>query len=186
MFGNGSRWTITDDPSWSRYMMSNPVLRASLEPVVLHEAQVAVAAHPAGSAAASSHSFSVTTQVTIQNGEGIIGWQYLHGTNRNVGGFQFRGTTNVTPNGGSFNVTVMARYTWNDRMDPNFTYGTDIIKSSIGRIFRIIGGANDYDFVCSWHVDTVLTIGPRNAVSWATSAGEQNPANFPAPHAARR
>jgi len=71
----------------------------------------------------------------IQNGEGIVGYQYLHGTNRDAGDFGFEGTTNVHPRGdGIYEVTVDSGYTGNDRIDPNPQYSTDRWKSTLAEV----------------------------------------------------
>lgn len=39
----------------------------------------------------TSIDINVTTAMEIENGEDIIGYQYLHGTNADAGGFQIVG-----------------------------------------------------------------------------------------------
>ena len=48
---------------------------------------------------AQSTSVQITTNVEIENGEDMIGYQYLHGTNSDVGGFSISGKLKKLPNG---------------------------------------------------------------------------------------
>ncbi len=81
----------------------------------------------------------------IQNGEGIVGYQYLHETNRDSGDFGLEGTTDIRPRGdGTYEVTVDGGYTWNDRIDPNPQYSTDRWKSTLAEV-AALGQADPYD-----------------------------------------
>lgn len=42
---------------------------------------------------------------TLENGEGIVGYQYLHGTNANAGGFVIGGKATIVPDGDGYLVT---------------------------------------------------------------------------------
>ncbi len=58
--------------------------------------------HPVGhdlATGTAQGNFTERFSAEIQNGEGIVGYQYLHGTNRDAGDFGFEGTTNVRPRG---------------------------------------------------------------------------------------
>lgn len=63
-----------------------------------------------------------------------------HGTDMTVGGFHIVGTI-VCLNSGDIQYDMT--YTWNDIIDPNPLYVTDIIKNAIAeRFFRQTMGAN--------------------------------------------
>ena len=86
----------------------------------------------------------------MENGEGIIGYQYLHGTNETVGDFQIRGTGIATPDGsGGYRVDFNLTFTWHDVIDPNPTYDTDTMKDAIAGVLS--GGFREaYNIHISW------------------------------------
>jgi len=53
---------------------------------------------------AGPEAFDETMPMEIQNGESISGWQYLHGTDDDAGGFNFRGSTDVIKVDGGYEV----------------------------------------------------------------------------------
>ena len=99
---------------------------------------------------------NITTSMIIDSGEDIIGYQYLHGTNAEVGDFQIKGTISKNSKG---NTTYDLVYTWNDIMDPNNIYYSDSIKAQIA---KTIPGANpmNYYFQLSWSDKTVIKANP--------------------------
>lgn len=106
--------------------------------------------------------------VEIENGEDIIGYQYLHGTNADVGGFQIKGVIAKTENGATiFNM----QYTWNDIIDPNPEYASDTKKA---RIAKLIPYANPKGYVVSitWHdisIKPAKSKFPKNSIGWMVS-----------------
>ncbi|MCG8538336.1 MAG: hypothetical protein MJA82_00160 [Clostridia bacterium] len=88
-----------------------------------------------------SETINISTSMVIENGESIIGHQYLHGTNSNVGGFKIKGTASKDDEG---NVTADLFFQWNDKIDPNFSYETDRIKAEVA---KRLPGANPSDYI---------------------------------------
>ncbi|MGQ0773356.1 MAG: WXG100 family type VII secretion target [Pseudonocardiales bacterium] len=132
----GDDWTITDDPEWSEYMKNNGMLSDQLQGWVQTEAQEALDNYLVTGAGRGE--FDERFSAQMENGEGIVGYQYLHGTERNAGHFQFEGNTEVRPRGdGTYEVTVNSGYTWNDRIDPNPQYETDTWKSRLAEVFTL-------------------------------------------------
>lgn len=78
----------------------------------------------------SSKTINITKNAIIDNGEKIIGYQYLHGTNSGAGGFKITGTASKDYNG---NVTANLFFEWNDVIDPNFYYSTDAEKAQLAK-----------------------------------------------------
>jgi RHS repeat-associated protein len=146
VFGGGDRLWMVDEEngSWARYM--NDVVFGYIrtgeapsqldysngayswdEIVAWHDFSVveSLAGRPAWNAA-----FPVATI----NGDGMVGAQFLHGTNADVGGSQI-----VPPSISSVSLDadgntvaeVTMRYAWNDKIDPNPIYSTDQQKESI-------------------------------------------------------
>ena len=74
------------------------------------------------------------TQAAITNGEGIIGVNYLHGTNAKSGGLKLSIGLLLINNKKYYEVTV----TWNDYIDPNFNYSSDSKKYSIAKRLPLV------------------------------------------------
>jgi hypothetical protein len=148
----GDDWVINDDPDWSRYMMNNEQLRGQLAGPVEDQASEALRRYLAGEG--NRTSFNQTFPAEIQNGEGIVGYQYLHGTNQEVGGFNFSGNSTVQPRAdGTYEVIIDGGYQWNDKIDPNPQYSTDRWKSTLAEVITL-GQADPYDLHITWHSQT--------------------------------
>ncbi|MEQ8386352.1 MAG: hypothetical protein RH949_28750 [Coleofasciculus sp. A1-SPW-01] len=99
-----------------------------------------------------------TFHVSIENGESIVGYQYLHGTNANVGDFQITGTSSsVFDAGGTRTITLALSYTWNDVIDPNPQYTTDNIKSLFAERITL-GRAEPYTIHITWSSQSIVEI----------------------------
>lgn len=106
-----------------------------------------------------STQIDITTSIIIENGEDIIGYQYLHGTNEEVGGFQIQGTISKDAKGDTiYDLT----YIWNDLIDPNFMYESDSPKAEFA---KSIPGANptDYYIRISWNDKSIIR---NNSGKW--------------------
>lgn len=145
-------WDISNDAAWSAYMKHSALLRTQLQERVRALAVGLAAAHRTGV-------YRVDDQfhAELENGEGIVGYQYLHGSNRDVGDFTITGfavlhplhaDTDPTGNSGTI-VQMGVRYTWNDMIDPNPQYGTDTVKSVFAEIITL-GQAEAYRISISW------------------------------------
>ena len=158
----GDDWTIENDPTWTDYLQDNPSLTSQVARLTDEQARAAVQAYLRTGDATGS--FATTTSVAIENGEGIVGYQYLHGTNADVGGFKHNGGTTVTPlSDGAYRVTVAASYQWNDVIDPNPQYSTDQRKSLIAEILTL-GRADPYDLHIGWQSTTTLVVDAQGNV----------------------
>lgn len=158
----GDDWTITDDERWSEYMMDNQQLREQLTGPAQEEAQRALQNYLSGNGSTSN--FSNRFPAEIQNGEGIVGYQYLHGTNAEAGDFQFRGNSTVQPRAdGNYEVTINGRYTWNDVIDPNPQYDTDTWKSRLAEVVTL-GQADPYDIHITWGGQSKVVLAPDGSV----------------------
>lgn len=102
--------------------------------------------------------------IIIENGEDIIGYQYLHGTYETVGGFQIQGTISKNSKGDTiYDLT----YIWNDIIDPNFIYDSDSKKAEFA---NSIPGAvpTDYYIQIRWNDKTTIM---QNPSFWNRSSG---------------
>ena len=103
-----------------------------------------------------SKEVNITIPMEIDTGESIVGYQYLHGTNADVGGFQIKGTVSKDENG---DVTYDLTYTWNDIIDPNYYYPTDAEKAGFAQSIPFVN-PKDYIIRISWHDKTKIKANP--------------------------
>ncbi|MER7751028.1 hypothetical protein [Kitasatospora sp. NPDC097643] len=150
----GGDWTIVNDRSWDDYMSANPLLNTKLDEHFEDIAQEAVKQYPEGGTGA----FDRTTSMVIQNGEGMVGYQYLHGTDSTVGGFGIKGNRQVVklPDG-TYEVHIKSACTWNDIMDPNPKYSSDQKKAGIGDVISL-GQAESYQLHLTWPRESVVRL----------------------------
>src|SRR5262249_28519847 len=83
----GGDLVIQDDPAWKQYMKANAELTGTVRLHLELFARMQIGADP------SSRSIPInwTMHMEIKGGEGMHGYDYLHGTNRDVGDFQIQG-----------------------------------------------------------------------------------------------
>lgn len=94
----------------------------------------------------------------IQNGEGMVGYQYLRGTDSTAGGLGMKGNRQVIklPDG-TYEVHIKSACTWNDIMDPNPKYSTDKEKAGIGDVISL-GQAESFQFHLTWPRESVVRL----------------------------
>ena len=82
---------------------------------------------------------------SISNGEGIVGYNYLHGVNMIVGGLEL-----IIYCISSKKVMVTCK--WHDIIDPNFKYDSDRVKANLANIIGIfvLSKPANYEIVISW------------------------------------
>ena len=137
LYGNGEPLTFNGG-EWGTYMRSNKTLQSKLNNRI-----EAIASYMT-SGTIIKVDFAMSME--IENGEDIIGYQYLHGTNSDVGDFHIAGTIQKTKYG---EVLYSLQCTWNDIIDPNLIYNSDKKKA---RFAELIPGATptDYNISISW------------------------------------
>ena len=143
LYGDGN--DFPSNAKHSEYLKKNGLLKTQVQEFLFPIAE--------GIPAGESIELDVSISVVIENGEDIVGYQYLHGTNADAGGFRIQGTiTKLKNNGCIFDLT----YTWNDIMDPNPQYSSDIAKAKFAK-FIPLANPTDYIVAISWHD---VSIGP--------------------------
>ena len=147
LFGGGKDY-IQEDGIWGKYMKSNEALTLQVKKIVLPLAD--------DLGLNDSKEVNITIPMEIDNGESIIGYQYLHGTNAYVGGFQIKGTVFKDEKG---DVTYDLTYTWNDIIDPNYYYDTDAEKVEFAKSIPF-ANPKDYIIRISWHDKTKIRANP--------------------------
>ena len=87
---------------YGSYMMENPILRGKVGDLVI----------PMGNKVLPGGSMDVNLEIphmVIENGENAIGYQFLHGTDETVGGFQIKGKISKSKSG---DTIYAMNYTW--------------------------------------------------------------------------
>lgn len=91
----------------------------------------------------------ITMSAEIENGEDIIGYQYLHGTNADAGGLRICGTVGRDATG---TAIYDVNCTWNDIIDPNFNYDSDRKKAALANLI-IFSNPSDYKISITWRME---------------------------------
>ena len=88
-------------------------------------------------------------KVAITNGEGIVGYNYLHGVSYDIenGLYGYQVDATITKSNG-FTV-YRIKSTWHDAIDPNFVYATDRAKASFAQTIPFADPQN-YNLIVSW------------------------------------
>ena len=124
--------------SWGAYMRNNEILSNYVIAIVYEQTDTLNNGE--------SKAIDITTSAEIENGESIIGYQYLHGTNADAGGFHVVGTVGLDCCG---NVLYNINCTWNDIIDPNYIYASDRKKASLANLFFL---PKDYKISITWNM----------------------------------
>jgi RHS repeat-associated protein len=148
LYGNGKELKKTDQ-KWADYMMKNKLLKEQIRDYLSKRIK------KIKFSSNGSYSINESIKAEIENGEDIIGYQYLHGTNKNVGGFHMTGFILRRKVSGKYEYTFLIKYSWNDIIDPNYKYSSDAIKATIGKAVSF-GKAKDYTIRIYWADISVL------------------------------
>lgn len=159
LYGKGKEVNFSDNKQWTKYMEANQILTTKVQGLVRgYAAQVGNG---------ETRSFDITTSMEIENGEQMIGYQYLHGTNADVGGFKIAGSITKDQNGGA---TVSFSYQWNDRIDPNFIYESDSKKAKFAKSFA---NPKDYTIRIQWSDSSTLSSDGVFTSGWLSTGEPQ-------------
>lgn len=151
-------WTIDNDPKWSAYMKRNQELSRQVRNRLQYNLWKKVDEVVANPEDKSLHTgkFYHQKHLEISGGEGMTGYQYLHGTNSDVGDFEIEGPYTIVPFGdNTVLVDIQFECTFNDITDPNPTYSTDTWKSSFAELITL-GYADGFDLHISWKSQATL------------------------------
>lgn len=133
LIGKGKTLTIKNDNEWSKYLAESKMcgcnnhkkyevtqtLRQYIGRLLINK-KSELPKKPI-----EKYTFKVEAAIT--NGEGIIGRNYLHGTNKKKGGLKISVQLIKVNGQEAYSVTT----TWNDYIDPNFNYSSDSYKYAI-------------------------------------------------------
>lgn len=154
-YGDGTPWVIYNDPDWSGYMMDNAILRESVATYLKRQAE--------GMMNGEIKPIQQHIHMEIENGEGIVGYHYLHGTNGTVGDFLVSGYISKHKNG---DTAFVMTYGWNDVIDPNFDYDTDRLKAFLAPIAFPFSSREDYVIRISWMDRSVMNSKGKFVNGW--------------------
>ena len=148
LFFRGADFIAHNGP-YGDYLKKNKTLTRKVKDLIL----------PLGNELLPGESLDVeiSTSMEIENGEDIIGYQYLHGTNADVGGFRINGTVSKTSVG---DIVYSLTYEWNDKIDPNFTYDSDRKKVEFAEKWIPFAKPTDYYIRISWDDTTIIRANP--------------------------
>ena len=139
LFGNGTDY-IVDDKRWGDYMRANVLLNQQIAAIVSEYETTFTSGTTIG--------IDVTKKAEIENGESIIGYQYLHGTNADAGGLHVSG--NISKN--KYNdISYTLSCTWNDMIDLNYKYTSDRKKVEFAKKIPF-ANPQDYYISITWSV----------------------------------
>lgn len=83
------------------------------------------------------------------------GYQLLHGTNETVGGFNIKGARSEESKDGELIYKFRLKYTWNDIIDPNYTYIIDDVLTYLIKCFLT---PKDYIIKIIWSGESTIKI----------------------------
>ena len=137
-----------NDESWSDYMMASEMLQKQIKDEISAEIEKILSEHEKeiDDNIPISVSFFKTIHAEVPNGEEMVGYNLLHGTNRDIGDFVISGTINANKENSSIAVTCDLNYSWNDKIDFNKKYRTDKRKNIYAEI-ATLGTAEPYKIV---------------------------------------
>ena len=144
LYGDGDDLEYSDG-EWGEYMKNNDVLKQNVAEIVLPYAD--------DLEVGTSIDINVTTAMEIENGEDIIGYQYLQGTNADAGGFQIVGKISKDNNG---NIVYDLTYAWNDIIGPNYAYTSDSQKAKLAKLIPF-ADPTDYEIHITWSDKTIIS-----------------------------
>jgi len=151
----GGNWVIYDDPQWSAYMMDNDQIKGTVRRKLVNLAMKMKT--DCEFQTSNNQNFTkkikLSLPVRLTPGEGATGYEFLGGSNSNVGDFAIAGTIDYDRKANFFNFDLA--YTWNDIIDPEPTHLTDTIKSAIGHVMSL-GQATDYRIWITWHASAQM------------------------------
>jgi RHS repeat-associated protein len=131
LYGNGEEMRINNDPEITNQIKNDPYMREAVYSHILDKIKTM--------GNSKELDFISFIHVNVQDGEGILGINYLHGSNENVGDVRILGKITTNKDGSyQANLTI----TWNDIIDPKLSESTDKLKSMIANII-----ANPADYI---------------------------------------
>ena len=159
-----------NDESWSDYMMASEMLQKQIKDEISAEIEKILSEHEKeiDDNIPISVSFFKTIHAEVPNGEEMVGYNLLHGTNRDIGDFVISGTINANKENSSIAVTCDLNYSWNDKIDFNKKYRTDKRKNIYAEI-ATLGTAEPYKIVIIWSHTSKLKYETENLKKYQSS-----------------
>ena len=146
--GNGTPLLIVDEQRWTNYMKQSDLKFQATQELgkLLKSRMSTVKVRDILQIQASRF------HANIDNGEDMVGYQYLHGSNNEVGDCEVSGSFRVDKIDDKRHFATLkgnVRLRWNDIIDPNPQYKTDSIKSIYAELCTF-GVAKPYELHIEW------------------------------------
>jgi RHS repeat-associated protein len=168
--GGGMPMMVINDPDWDAYLRDygyGALADGYAEPGSLSWSELLdVLDATSLNAVGAANGMATTNNLSIAfpNGEGILGTNYLHGSNIKAGGFVVHSQVVSSSAGdGGTTYTLSNKFIINDVIDPNSIYWTDRVKSTFAEVVTL-GGAQGYEISIFTTFETSVTISPTGSI----------------------
>lgn len=164
LYGGRVAHDIFDDPLWSNYMMADPTLAGQILVNLRPAVQKLVDGKKIGR-------FPLAERFHAQfaKNSGMSGYALLHGTNSAVGDFLITGFAEVSkaydPVDGDYDIELDLTLVFNDIVDPNKNYWTDIVKSAIATLVTPNSSGN-YRLSIGWTTKCLVEVRKRTELTF--------------------
>jgi hypothetical protein len=176
LYGGGDKMDIWHDSDWTGYMTRSERLREQNMNQV-----IAIVVDLMKRKQTGKLPVYKKYHAEVENGEGMVGYQYLHGTNKTVGDFEIWGTGTVSkvdqagvammPGSNPYapdveyheagtRIDLELTYQWNDIIDPNGKYISDLVKDYIAQQISFYQ-AEGYAFSVAWKDKCTVFVAPN-------------------------
>lgn len=158
LFGGGKKREITGG-AWTNYMRNaktctGPCMGGKESTTLSEYTYSLLRPHAEGIKEGETRTVELQETVSLQNGESIYGYNYLHGVNGDAGGYVISAT--ITRYCGY--ITYDATCTWNDIIDPNLSYSSDKQKAELAKSIPF-ANPTDYTISITWNDTFVENVG---------------------------
>ena len=158
LYGNGEDMIVSQNSGWTNYLNKAPLCSSDCEyPYTSFEDYMISKYSEIEVSENEVYTDTFFGSLSFMNGEGIVGYNYLHGSNAEVGGFTY--TVNITMKYGykAYNFN----FTFNDMIDPNKKYASDMQKVEIAKKIPF-AHPTDYRIQIHWNLLHIENINGRS------------------------
>ena len=164
LYGGGVNHDIFDDPIWSKYMTADPTLAGQILSNLIPAVQKLVDGKKIGR-------FPLAERFHAQfaKNSGMSGYALLDGTNSTVGDFLVTGFAEVweayDPVDGDYDIELDLTLVFNDIVDPNKNYWTDVVRSTIAKLATPNSSGN-YRLSIGWRTNCLVEVRKKTQLNF--------------------
>lgn len=153
LFGKGKKLTINNKRKWKKYMNKGKMCSCSRcnfsDEQTLKDYIIEIVKNdvPKNLKVGKKHKGKLKRQASLENGESIKGYNYLHGTNATVGGLELNYSVERKKNKDVYIIECV----WHDIMDPNYSYDSDSYKAALANKLKFIK-PKSYEISIKWEI----------------------------------